>query len=256
MATYTSSPVPPTATATATRTNTPSNAPSPVPPTATATRTNTSTTTLTNISTTTPTSTPTLTPVSGILFGSVTTSPPTAVNLTSEGVSDWAHWGLNAATDFNDKSSGGVQIGNVTGVGSAAAQRFDLSTWGSIGTPFSWTDGLPTASASTMTGIFAQGVGVGVNPGFKFTVPADTTTRTLKVCVGSLDEQTRLTASLSDGSASAYTNPSISNTSGFFLGFYTLTYRASSAGQRLIVQFNLTQNSSNAYAGIQAATLR
>src|SRR5947207_15024819 len=85
----------------------------------------------------------------GSLSGTVNPPPP-SVNLTTEGTSDWAHWGLNTATDFNHKATGGTQISNVSliGAGSTKARFRDSAS------TYTWTGGTPTASATnTPTGI-------------------------------------------------------------------------------------------------------
>ncbi len=58
----------------------------------------------------------------GSISGSQTISPA-SLNLTAEGTSDWAHWGLGeSATAFNHKTTGGTQISNFTRIGPAATQ--------------------------------------------------------------------------------------------------------------------------------------
>src|ERR1041384_7932270 len=52
-----------------------------------------------------------------LLTGSVA-PPPSSINLTAEGTSDWIHWGLNNASDVNRKASGGSQISTFTPIGS------------------------------------------------------------------------------------------------------------------------------------------
>src|SRR3954465_14041449 len=74
------------------------------------------------------------------LTGTVTT-PPSSVNLTTEGTADWAHFGLSTANDINRKSTGGPQISALPllGAGSAKARFNDSSS------TYSWTAGSPTA---------------------------------------------------------------------------------------------------------------
>ena len=66
---------------------------------------------------------------SGSLTGSVTT-PSTPINLTTEGVTDWAHWGFTSASSFDHKSSGGTEISNYTQIGGTAAQQYSNSPTG------------------------------------------------------------------------------------------------------------------------------
>lgn len=194
------------------------------------------------------TATLTLTPPApvGALAGAVST-PTGTVNLTAEGSSDWAHWGQSAAVMFDRKASGGQQISNYAVVGGGGASPFSPNPIG-----FTWTDGTPTpAVTNTATGVYIAGQ----NKGFRLSAPADTTPRTLKVYVGVWHAQGRMTAQLSDGSAAAYTDSSLSI--GSFdtkLGVYAFTYRAGSAGQTLTVTFTQATTGSGNIT-LQAATL-
>lgn len=183
----------------------------------------------------------------GLLSGSLATAPAT-VNLTAEGVLDWAHWGLTAATSFDHKAGVTSAISNYSTTGSAAVQRQMQSP-----TSYSWTGGAPTASAtSTPTGVYLMGA----NNGFQLALPADTTKRTLKLYVGLWAAQGKLEASLSDGSATAFSNTALINQTATSNGVYTLDYQAGAAGQMLTVKWT-TQAIFNTYGNItlQAATV-
>jgi hypothetical protein len=174
-------------------------------------------------------------------------SPTGTIQLTTEGTTDWAHWGLNAATDYNHKAAFTPQIGNFTIAGTGVPSRYANNAVG-----YSWSDGTPTTAASnSTTGVFISGQG----NGFKLIVPADPTVRTLKVYVGAWRTQGKIVAHLSDGSAVDYVDSSLSNSAGVTtLGAYTLVYSAASAGQTLTVTY--TQNTATAgNVAIQAATL-
>ncbi|MFB3904696.1 MAG: peptidoglycan DD-metalloendopeptidase family protein [Acidobacteriota bacterium] len=166
----------------------------------------------------------------GLLTGSNST-PPGTVDLTTEGSSDWAHWGTVSDTSFDHKSSGNSQISNYTRIGPISSIRYSSGN-----TSYSWSDGTPTASASgSATGLFLYGAG----NGFQLTVPADATQRTLKLYVGVFRVRGRLEVTLSDGSASPYVNNSLASTVGVTNGVYSLTYRAASAGQNLIIRWTV-----------------
>jgi hypothetical protein len=173
-------------------------------------------------------------------------APPAAVNLSSEGKADWAHWDLNSDTDFDHRAGITPLIGNYTVIGTVAAHRYTNNT-----TAFSWTGGTPNASASsTTTGAYTSLQ----NNGFRITAPADIGFRTLRVYVGVWQAQGKLVAHLSDGSAADFVDTSLTNASGPATpGVYTLLYRAATNGQKLIVTF--TNNSSNGNVELQAATL-
>ena len=116
-------------------------------------------------------------------------STPSNVNLTTEGTVDWAHWGLTSATSYDHKSGGTPQISDYTNIGNVSVIRFTGNP-----TLYSWSNGTPTASSNTDTGVFTYDVG----NGFQVTAPADTTYKTLKLYVGLWSTGGRLEATLSD----------------------------------------------------------
>jgi hypothetical protein len=157
----------------------------------------------------------------------------TLVNLTSEGSTDWEHWG---DASLNHKVGVTAQLSNYTVVGTqnVLAYSNDLR-------PISWSDGTPTASAASDTnGLYIQGLG----QGFSFTAPADTTSRTLVVHVGGWKSGGTLTAHLSDGSAADFTDTT-ATASGQYDRNYTLTYSGASAGQTLTVTWKMSSGSGN-----------
>ena len=73
---------------------------------------------------------------------------------------------------------------------------------------YSWTDGAPNTFATNTT----TGLAIYYKfSGFQLTVPADTIRRRLKVYVGAYRAQGKFDASLSDGSATAYSDLSVAN---------------------------------------------
>jgi hypothetical protein len=173
---------------------------------------------------------------------------PTNVNLSTEGLVDWAHWGLSTPTTFNHKNGVTQQISNYTVLGTGSIQRYTNDP-----NFFSWTGGTPTASTSnTPTGVYV----IGLNNGFQVTVPANTTTRTLKMYLGLWSAGGRFEASLSDGSAPVYVDTSLSNSSSTSNVVYTLNYRAASAGQTLTIKWTVN-TIFNAWSNVtlQGATL-
>ena len=185
----------------------------------------------------------------GSLAGSGTISP-TSLNLTTEGTSDWAHWGLLNASNFNHKAIGAGQISNFTRIGTNTVKRYTDNR-----TAFSWTDGTPVASiANTNVGVYINGL----TNGFQLTVPADTNLRTLRVYVGLYGAQGNFQAWLSDFSGRAFTDTTLSNVFGNSYAVYTLNYAAATNGQQLVVRYTL-QNLYDFDFGnvtLQAATLQ
>jgi hypothetical protein len=189
----------------------------------------------------------TVLPITGALNGTTATAPATA-NLTAEGTLDWAHWGLNVATDFDDKEGGGNQISNITLIGPSQNGPFQ---YGNALVAYSWSDGTPdTTAAGTTTGVYFNDF----DNGYQITVPADTTKRILRVYAGGWNTTVHFGASLSDESAPPYIDESlVTGPNDQAVDVYTIDYAAASAGQTLTVTvYNLT------YGGnctLMAATL-
>jgi hypothetical protein len=186
----------------------------------------------------------------GSLTGSIALPPdlPHAVNLTAEGTRDWVHWGLTTNNLINRKAGVTPQIGNFAKLGTNAAERFTDNY-----SSFSWSDGTPAAAVGgTTTGVFT----FGLNEGFEITVPADTSMRTLKLYVGLYGAQGNFQAWLTDLSAPAYTDTSLSNLGNGYAA-YTLTYTAASPGQALVVWYRSLNLFDSDFGNLtlQAATL-
>lgn len=182
--------------------------------------------------------------VGGSLSGSVATfSTSQNINLTSlaaSGLSDWAAFGYTAnAASIARKNGGGSKISALTNVGSGTLANFNNSssvTWLST-----WTDGTAPNGTASNEGYIVF-VAEPSGNGMSFTVPADTTTRTLLVYValsfsGGNTTQGKLTATLSDASAGPYVDTSVTIVSGSanLLGKYTITYAAASTSQFLTI---------------------
>ena len=183
----------------------------------------------------------------GAISGSETAvTTATTYNLTSEGTSDWAAWGYLGSDTFDQDTSGNNLISDAGLYNGGGAGQFSNSIIG-----LTWTNGSEDGSVTNAgTGIYNGG---GVGDGFVFTVPASTTSSTLTVYVGGWESGGTLTASLSDDSAAAYSNSSLSNSSSNYYGVYTLNFKAASAGQTLTVTWVQASGSGN--VTLQAAAL-
>jgi hypothetical protein len=183
----------------------------------------------------------------GMLTGSRTASANTI--LSNEGTLDWAHWGLTVATSFNHKSGANLLSDALVVNATNGKNRYITSP-----TTYTWVSGTPTASAtSTPTGIFSDGT-------ISFTAPADTTERILRVYGGCFNTPSmRVRATLSDNSASPYTDTGLSSslTESTTNAVWTMRYKAGSAGQLLTVDISLTAgDGSLGNVALQAATLQ
>jgi hypothetical protein len=193
------------------------------------------------------------------LFGSQATAgtllgyraaAPAAVNLTAQGTLDWAQWGFttNNPSYFNHKSGGASQISDYTEIGTDAVYQF-----GNAVIAFSWSDGTLTATATdTTTGIYVGSL----DTGFQFTVPADTTTKLLKVYAGCWNAQVHVEATLSDGSAPGYVDEGLDDFGVGSAAEYTIKFAANSPGQALTIQvFSSVLNVSYGNCTLMAASL-
>ncbi len=161
---------------------------------------------------------------------SVQSTPQKAVDLT-EGSLDWAHWGLiKGETVVHRKREVAAQIGDLVSLGNRETHTFENNV-----TSFGWSDGKPTKSVSrTNAGVFIYGRG----NGFKITVPADETPRTLRVYAGTWRASGKLEAVLSDNSApsiAATTEPDPANEIKNVL--HTINYQAGGPKQTLTVKW-------------------
>jgi hypothetical protein len=197
----------------------------------------------TNTPTPAPTATPTPTPAGLISVGNV--APPASANLSTDGTSDWAHWGYGSASGFNHKSGITQQISNFTNIGgSTISQVTDCQV------KYSWTGGTPTASVTdTITAICIFGAG----NGWQITIPAGTTQKTLKVYTSVYKSKGKFEVSLSDGSAAPYVDYT-DNSAGSTYKVYTIYFKAASASQTLTVKHTV-ETSYTGNVTLQAATL-
>jgi hypothetical protein len=189
----------------------------------------------------------------GVLNGSVG-SPPASLDLTAEGSSDWAHWGLTSPGSFDHKAGVPSCIPNVTLLNASAA---DLATYADNRTAYSWSDGTPIAHASgSPTGIFLY-TGNSPAAGFQLTVPAGNSLRRLNVYVGLYAAQGRFDAWLSDYSALPYCDSSLSQAYGNAYAMYTLYYASPTPGASLVLSWTPAQIFDSSFGNLtwQAATL-
>jgi len=170
------------------------------------------------------------------------TDTPLQVNLTSPQVLDWIHWGRMSAT-FPDRKYQATTslISDYTAVNGAQPSVSP----GNIA--FSWSDGDVFHVLTETTADLKASVTGG---GFQITVPADTTVKTLNVYAEVFSGQGKLQVSLSDSSATAINDQTITD-SDVASKIYSIDFRAASAGQTLTVTFS----SLSGVVGLQAATL-
>ena len=174
-------------------------------------------------------------PPTGLLTGSGARADSLVVDLTTEGLTDWAEWGMTAATDFNHKATGGTKIANATPINTTTVNGYGNSYMQAGNDGFTWIDGTPTVTPATAqySGIYVSGQ----TRGLQTTVPAGTSMRTLRLYVGAYYAAGTLTAHLSDSSAPDYTGTSIGTSSENWAGVYTLVFRSVSPSATLTVRW-------------------
>ena len=183
-------------------------------------------------------------PVAGSLVLSVVALPDQDISLTTEGTTDWAHWGFNGSSNFDHKNGVTPAISDVTAVG---GNRFGV---GNVGLTASWSDGTPDGNANR------TGTGTGItSPGaLQITVPAERTSHTLRVYVGAKNSMARLTASLSDSSATMQMDDQTAGSAVHYQ--YTIVYNAASDGQTLTVTWTDRGDGSQGFDMLLSATLQ
>lgn len=179
----------------------------------------------------------------GVLTGSADT--PVNVDL-SAGTSDWIHWG---GTTPDRKAGINPQISDLSTLANGSAHSFDESAAG--GVSYSWSSGTP---ADSQTGTATQMRMTGYKNGFKITVAADTTLRTLKLYTASGFGQSTLRASLSDGSAAPFVS-TFSTPASFVEKVYTIQFQAASANQTLTITDQVTRDDGFTYVALESASV-
>lgn len=190
-------------------------------------------------------------PTGRLQVSSLNLATVTEINLTAEGILDWADWGLTQPTDFNDKAGVTSQIGDYIPIG---ASQLDYYQFGNNAQGFTWTDGTPTSSeTNTTTGVYVAGLG----DGFEVDVDAQQTNRLFNFYAGVYTPggnlaTLHLEASLSDGSAPIFIDQSAS---GIENVRYSMVFAAGSPNQTLIVKYWVI-GASDGDVFLQAASLQ
>lgn len=172
------------------------------------------------------------------------------IDLTAEGATDWAHWGLTLPNDFTHKAGVPSQIGDYTPIG---ASQLDYFQFGNNAQGYTWTDGTPTLEASnSTTGVFIAGLG----RGFQIEVAAEQTNQLLNLYAGVYTPggnlaRLHLEAALSDASAPTIIDESAS---GIENRKYSIVFGAGSPGQKLILRYWVL-GATDGDVFLQAATL-
>ncbi|HEX8916419.1 MAG TPA: PEP-CTERM sorting domain-containing protein [Humisphaera sp.] len=193
-----------------------------------------------------------------VLTGSVTTTAPANVNLTSEGTIDWAIWDYQAGTAGtsgvpSNRKSGGSAIGTVT-----AVLGTPRGITGTLTPPtYTYTNGTSPASATgatigaiTDTSINAVGSGVRLN------ISGDPTkVEVVRLYVAGFNAVGTLSAQLNG--ATTYVDSSASYGGNRTGSVYTLSFQPNTAADQLQVSYTIQSlnTGGNANVDLQAVTV-
>lgn len=187
----------------------------------------------------------------GELVGMQEDTPLDQVNLSKEGVLDWAHWGLHWGTKdilITRKDVPQHYISNYEVIGNGDVHQFTNNP-----IKYSWDDGFPTqqdSGTNSIIYIYAKG------NGFKLTVNADGNPHTLRLYISSYAADFQLKAIMSDGSAVNYKDTVLNSKRDSVHKVYTFVFRAKSDNQFLEVSWvDIADNWAGANVTLQAATL-
>jgi hypothetical protein len=192
-------------------------------------------------------------PSTGVLAASMKVAG--AANLSTAQSLDWIHWGYQSVNGVRKAGVATPLINySVIGVGTVEADAYNGQT------QLKWSDGAsPNASGSgSISTLQFSGYAAQNGSGYRVTVPADTSTRTLKLYAGAAQGRVEVRAYLSDGSAVPFVDSATLNSGdNYWAGrVIQFDYRAQSSNQTLTVELVMADSVGN-YNNVmlQAATL-
>jgi hypothetical protein len=189
---------------------------------------------------------PTVSAPTGFLRGSGMTTPD-PVDLTAEGIIDWAHWGMENKDGFHHKRNVASQISTWKQIGTGRVANYKNNP-----VRYAWADGQPTLGVKySQDGVYASGAG----NGFELAIPADTVPRTLRVYVGVFKGTGKFEATLSDNAGPLYSNNFPTNRTAASNAVHILHFKALSPGQKLTIRYTLEEDFGGGNVTLQAATL-
>lgn len=195
--------------------------------------------------------------LSAVLTGSLNTTPPPSVNLTTTGTFDWAIWNTNSTTGLssraptNRKAGSPNAISAITPVGGGNVQGVTVGS----SELYSYTNGNSPATLTNSTQYFVINNGLDtIGRGVQFTITGDPTkTYQIDVWTSGLNATGTLTATTAG--APTFTD---SNSYGSTKtpALYSFTFQPNQVSDLLTIQYVLTTDSgSSAHVGIQAVSI-
>ena len=169
--------------------------------------------------------------ITGQLTGSALLS--STADLSAEGTIDWIHLG---ETPPNRKAGINRLLPDLVPITENPVHFYsnDLRA-------VSWNDGSPvSASSGNRNGLYINGTG----SGFSLQAPASLTAKTIRVHLGGFSSGARLTATLSDSSASSYVDE-VPYADGQYIRDYVITFRSATPNQTLNLSWTMTSGGGN-----------
>ena len=184
----------------------------------------------------------TVTPATSTLSGSRISFDGQTVDLTAEGVIDWAQWGNGGVAGYEQKDTlvGQISQYSIVGVGS-------VFSYGGNGVHCIWSDGTPDATGDTTQGLYINAA----PNGFELTAEATAEERVFNVYCALYQATMHVEAMMSDNSAPIFVDESFSGT-GAPTARYSFRYSCPTPGKHLIVRW---WDAAGGNVTINAATL-
>ena len=155
------------------------------------------------------------------------------VNLSSEGLIDWSHWGYGGFAGHDVLSPVASQISQYTFVGTWGRSDFNVQTTYGGNTPWSWTNGTPDLTVTGDASMIERNT---LLLGWEPTAPASTYEKVFNVYPSVALCALHMEAYLSDNSAPVFMDESF-NGLNFTARRYSFRYSSPNAGAILHVRY-------------------
>lgn len=179
------------------------------------------------------------------LLGDVDDSENVVV-LSTEGSSDWMHWGQPGPADVNRKANVTSQLLEQKNHGATSQVAY---VGGAIF--YSWNNGTPLQAATTHAGIAWAGEGEGV----ELKIPAVAEERVARVHLGVRGGTARFSAVLSEPGIDAYEETIEGSADGWYVGTVTLEYGLVEAADATLAITFFLETATEADAAVSLSAL-
>jgi hypothetical protein len=184
----------------------------------------------------------TVTAATSTLSGNRVSFDGQTIDLTAEGVIDWAQWGNGGVSGYEQKLPLAGQISQYSIIGLGP-----VNPYGGNGVHCIWSDGTPDPTGDTFEGLYINAA----PNGFELTSEATAAERVFTVYCALYQATMHVEAMMSDNSAPIFVDESFTGT-GAPTARYSFRYSSPSPGQHLIVRW---WDAAGGNVTINAATL-